>query len=147
MNNIQKEFNEIIRKIRQMENHYGVAINEKTIFRRAGKIVKDTMRQETPVDTGGLKESIDFLNFRKDKRALYVGARYNSSINQDGERNKPIGRHAHLVEFGFIDRSGKRVEGNPFVKRTHDKTKDVVLKNLEKELIRIQKGFERKYGI
>jgi hypothetical protein len=147
MDDIRRQFNEVIRRIREIENHYGIAINEKTIFRRAGKVVKDTMKQETPVDSGGLKESIDFLNFRKDKRALYVGARYNSSINQDGERNKPIGRHAHLVEFGFIDRSGKRVDGNPFVKRTHEKTKDVVLKNLEKELIKIQKRFERKYGI
>jgi HK97 gp10 family phage protein len=147
MSDINTDINRVVLKLRSMEKQYLTAINEKTILRRAGKVVKETMKQEVPTDTGNLKESLDFLNFRSDKTGVHVGARYNSSVNQDGERNKPIGRHAHLVEFGFIDRSGKRVDGNPFVKRTYEKTKLQVIKNLEKETEKLQKKIERSLAI
>lgn len=137
----------INRKLQELSAKMGKEIKEKTIFRKAGKVVKDTMKQEVPVDTGRLRDSIDFLNFRKDKESLYVGARYNSSVDENGQTTKPTGRHAHLVEFGFIDKSGKRVEGNPFVKRTYNKTKDVVKANLIKEIDRLEKRIERQLSV
>jgi hypothetical protein len=140
---IRIEVSNIVKRLKEMEYHYGREIKEKVIFRRAGKVVKDTLKQDTPVDKGNLKASADYLNFRKDKNGLYVGNRYGSRKDIEGNNLKPIGPHAHLVEFGFIDRAGNRVEGNPIVKNTYEKTRLKVLANLENELIKLQKRFER----
>ena len=140
------EVQEIINVLNKMAYDYGVEINKKTILKRAGKITLQKLRSNAPVLEGHLRDSMAFLNFRKDKNGVYVGPRYHAATNSEGERKNAIAPHAHMVEYGFIDRSGKKVEGKPFIKQTYDQTKAQVLSNLEKEVVKFQRSLEKKYG-
>lgn len=143
---INVEVQEIITKLNKMAKDYGVEINNKTILKRAGKVTLQKLKSNAPVLTGNLRDAMAFLNFRKDKQGVYVGPRYHTTTNSEGEARNAIAPHAHLVEFGFIDKSGKRVEGKPFIKQTYEQTKGQVLANLEKEVAKLQSKLEKKYG-
>lgn len=146
MDDINKQVNEAIKNLRKIAYDHGVEIREKTYLRRAGKVAKDKLSSAAPVVTGNLRDAAAFLNFKKDKEAVYVGHRYFSRTDSEGQRKNAIAPHSHLVEFGFIDRAGNRVEGNPIVKQTYELTRLQVLKNLEKEVEKLQQRLERKYG-
>lgn len=138
------EANKINAKLKFILKEYEGAINAKALLKRAGKLTLETMKNKVPVDTGRLRDSLAFLNFKRDPMAIYVGARYRSPKDQDGNDKRPTGRHAHLVEYGFIDRSGKKVEGTPFVKQTYEATAQPTLKALENELERFHSKMEKR---
>lgn len=142
-NSINLELEAITKRLKAMGREYGVEIRRKNILKRAGKVVVTTMKGKAPEDTGDLKQSVNFLNFKNDKEAVYVGSKIDRKKEYDGKR--PPANYAYLVEFGFVDKSGKRVEGTPFVKQTYDQTKNQVLSNLEKEIEKTQQRLERKY--
>lgn len=108
------------------------SIQAKTLLRRASKIAVTRMREKAPEDTGALSRSIGFISARRKKRSVMVGPIYGSGEN--------AGNHAHLVEFGFIHKGGKRVEGQPFVLETYEETKGQILDNLRLE---IKKEFDK----
>ena len=140
------EVADIIQRLNKIEYDYGQEINKKSLFRNAGRKVVKQLRSNAPVDEGNLRDSMAILNFKRDKTAIYAGPRYHSATNSEGERRNAIGPHAHLVEYGFITRSGKRVEGRPFIKQTYNQTKAAVIATLESDVIKLQKRLERKYG-
>ena len=143
MSNLQFELNHISKKLKELELEHGKAINQKTIFKRAGKVVLQKLQSNAPEDTGELKKSHAFINRRRDKTGILVGARYFSNTNSEGEKTNATGKHSHLMEFGWIDRSGKRHEGRPYVKQSYEQTKNQVESNLIKEIDKVQKKFER----
>lgn len=118
-----------------------------TFLRAGGRIVLKEMRTRVPVDTGQLKESLAMMKFKGDPNSIYIGARYYSRVNIEGENVSKIGPHAHLVEFGFISRSGKRVEGKPFVKPTFTATKAASEMAVIKAIEKFQKQWESRNSI
>lgn len=134
---IAEEMQRVIRKLGQVEHYIGQTINKKAILKKAGKPVLKKLQTDAPRDKGNLQESMAFLNFRKDKQAVYVGPRYNARTNSEGALSNKIAPHAHLVEFGWIDKNGNRHEGNPFIKHTYNSTKEIVLQNLNNEIQKV----------
>lgn len=118
-----------------------------SFLRAGGKIVLKEMRNRVPVDTGQLKESLAMMKFKGDINSIYIGARYYSRVNIEGENVSKIGPHAHLVEFGFIDRSGQRVKGKPFVKPTFVATKATSEAAIIKAIEKFQKQWEGRNSI
>lgn len=145
-NNLTVEIKEITERLNKIAYDYGVEINKKTILKRAGKVTLLKLKENAKVDTGALRDSMAFLSFRKDKTGVYVGPRYHTTTNSEGEARNAIAPHAHLVEFGFISKAGNRIKGKPFIKQTYEQTKNQVLKNLENEIVKIQSRLEKKYG-
>lgn len=145
-NNLSVEVKEITDKLNKIAYDYGVEINKKTILKRAGKITLLRLKNNSPILTGNLRDSMAFLSFRKDKTGVYVGPRYHTTTNSEGEARNAIAPHAHLVEYGFISKAGNRIEGKPFIKQTYEQTKNQVLKNLEDEIVKLQSRLEKKYG-
>lgn len=131
---IAEEMANIIKNLYKIEDYIGKAISKKAILKRAGRIVLTTMKEKAPEDTGNLKNSITFMAFKKSKNAIYVGPQYYRKYNSMGDVANTIGPHAHLVEYGWVTKKGKKVAGRPFIKQTYQATKEIVLKNLQNEI-------------
>lgn len=132
MDGIDNDINIIIKKLNALQSKYSAEIKTKKVLRKAGKIVVDALKSNTPVDTGALKKSMEFLPLNKSRNSVFVGPNYRKG-----------GSHAHLVEYGRIAVNGKRVEGNPFIFKSYEQTKGQVLVNLTNELKLLQDQFER----
>jgi len=116
-----------------MLQKYNTAISQKTILKKAGRPALTGIRNAAAEikDTGALMRSAEWIK-TKSKRSVMAGFNYRKG-----------GSHAHLVEFGFITRNGKRVKGRPIVKETFEATKDQVLQNLIEEMKKTQATIER----
>lgn len=125
---IAAQMQRVLNDLYKTEAFIGRAIRKKSLLKRAGRVVLTTLKEKAPERSGKLKESMDFITFRKSKNAVFVGPRYFA------KNGKPGAPHAHLVEFGFTARNGTFVQGNPFIKQTYEQTKLLVLKNLEDEI-------------
>lgn len=132
MAQIDNEINLIIKKLKALEYKYAEEIKTKRVLKKASKIVVDQLKDNTPVDTGVLRDSMEFLPLNKSKNSVFVGPNYRKG-----------GSHAHLVEYGHVAVNGKRVEGNPFIFKSYEQTKAQVLANLTKEIKTLQDRFER----
>lgn len=119
----------------------------KSFLRQGGKIVLKEMKNRVPVDTGQLRDSLAIMNFKRQPNSIFIGARYFGRVNSEGTNVSKIGPHAHLVEFGFIDRSGKRVEGHPFVKPTYIATKAASEAAVIKAIEKFQKNWESRNSV
>ena len=126
---LQKEIDEIIAKINKIGYEYDIAINEKAIFRRAGKPAVQNLKARATERkrTGNLAGSVTFV-MRRAKRTVYIGYDY---------KNK--GQHGHLLEFGWTKRNGEYQPGFNLVKKTYEATKQQVFTNLTNELEKVTK--------
>jgi HK97 gp10 family phage protein len=126
---LQKEINEIIEKIKKIGYEYDIAINEKAIFRSAGKPALENLKARATERkrTGNLAGSVRFV-LKRAKRTVYIGYDY-----------KDKGQHGHLIEFGWTKRNGEYQPGFSLVKKTYEATKAQVLKNLTNELEKVTK--------
>lgn len=88
----------------------------------ADEIILDIKRQ-IPVDTGRLRDSYQLVRRRK-SNGLTIGAKYGSGG----------GNHAHLIEDGFIHRSGKKISGHHIEQKVFDEQKTRALDAMEKNL-------------
>lgn len=145
---IEQEIKEIIDSLSIMQNEYAHEIKKKTILRRSAGVLIANLRYNSPKDTGNLSESMRVLPLYKSKSSIFVGPDYKGQKikgQEEGEDEREgIGSHAHLVEYGHITKSGKRIEGQPFIKQTYEETKHLVLRDLKTEIIELQKRLERK---
>ena len=132
MAQIDNEINLIVKKLKSLEFKYSAEIKTKRVLKKASRIVVDKLKDNTPVDTGELKKSMEFLPLNKSKSSVFVGPNYRKG-----------GSHAHLVEYGHLTKNGKRIEGNPFIFKSYEQTKGQVLVNLTNELKLLQTKFER----
>ncbi len=132
-NPVPEEIQEVVKNLEKMLQKYNTAISQKTILKKAGRPALTGIRNAAAEikDTGALMRSAEWIK-TKSKRSVMAGFNYRKG-----------GSHAHLVEFGFITRNGKRVKGRPIVKETFEATKDQVLQNLIEEMKKTQATIER----
>ena len=97
-------------------------IKQKDLLKRAGEPLLNEVVNTVPIDTGNLKNSLEYLPLNNAKYNVFIGPNYRKG-----------GAHAHLVENGFIDRSGKRVEGQKWMRKSLRKKSGEVLMNMKKE--------------
>jgi len=132
MAQIDNEINAIIKKLNVLQSKYASEIKSKRVLKKAAKPALDTLKSNTPVDTGELKRSMQFLPFNRDKTGVYVGPNYRKG-----------GSIAHIIEYGRITKSGKIIEGKPFIFKSYEQTKGQVLVNLTNELKLLHDKFEK----
>jgi hypothetical protein len=123
LRSLRDEVLELTRNMDRLKNHVVTEIERKEMFRRAGKPMLNEIVNTTPIDTGTLKNSIEYLPFTRSRKNVFIGPNYRKG-----------GSHAHLIEKGWITRSGSRVEGKYFIRKGMRKTQKQVLTNLEMEL-------------
>jgi HK97 gp10 family phage protein len=106
------------------------------------------IKSAVPVNTGDLKNSIESFKSKKNTNFLWVGPNYSTKKSMFKG-----GNHAHLVEYGTVDRyvgsKSKYVAANlskagvkqgfkgkmpahPFIRPTYDKMKTSLLEKLKK---------------
>lgn len=129
-----REIADLVKKLYEFEHQFVKRLEDKTIMRKAAKIVVDKEKQESPVKTGRLKRSFRVLPL-KTKMSVIVGPSY---------KGDDSGKHAHLVEYGFITRSGQRYPGKPFIKSTYEMTKYDVKNYLIREIDKLIEAELRK---
>jgi hypothetical protein len=121
----------------KMLDKYNVAIDKKTILMRAGDVaLKELRRAANEIrDTGNLRKSVKWIRTRSASSVL---------LGYDYRRG---GRHAHLIEYGWFKKRKKKgpkyIPGYALVKKTFQKTKKQVAKNIERELKATQKQIEK----
>lgn len=121
---IDQQIYDIVGNLKIMAEYLDKPLREKTLLRRASRFAVDKMKQKAPVDTGELKNSIGFLPRRKAKRSVFIGPSSKGFI----------GIYPKLIEYGYISRSGKKIDARPFVKPTYEETKGQILSNLRNEI-------------
>jgi HK97 gp10 family phage protein len=124
----------IINRLHLVEDYIGKEINKKALLKKAAKPMLQALKTNSPIDKGNLKNSMAFLTLKRSKDAILVGPRYYTRTKADGNNTNAIGPHAHLIEFGWKAKNGKRIEGKPFIKQVYNQTKMMVLSNLENEI-------------
>ena len=136
-NSINAEINQAVKNLYDMLDKYNTAISKKTLLKRAGAVALKGLKDEARKikRSGDLLKSAGWIN-TKSKSSVLAGFNYRRG-----------GSHAHLIEFGWVTKSGSRVEGNPIVKRTYERTKNMIVQNLEMELKRTQAKIEREIRI
>ncbi|MCH7411156.1 HK97 gp10 family phage protein [Belliella sp. DSM 111904] len=86
---------DLIKKLKKVQTKTGIAAIKKAL-RKAGNKIKNSVKQNAPIDSGNLKRSIKVFNDNsrgsKGGALLRVGA------------DRKIAPHAHLVEFGTDER-------------------------------------------
>jgi HK97 gp10 family phage protein len=99
----------------------GARIENKAL-REAGGVVKEAIQNETPVDTGTLKKSIDVSRVKTKDGMKQV------EVGPDNE-----GWYGKFVEFGTV-----KIRANPFMGRGYESSKnkamDTIKENLRKGL-------------
>ena len=120
----------------KMLDKYNVAIDKKTILMRAGDVaLKELRRAATQIkDTGNLRKSVKYIRTRSASSVL---------LGYDYRRG---GRHGHLIEYGWFKKTKegpKYIPGYALVKKTFQKTKKQVAKNIESELKKTQTQIEK----
>lgn len=95
---------------------------ENKALREAGEVVKEAIQNETPVDTGTLKNSISVSRVKTKDGVKEVG------VGPDDE-----GWYGKFVEFGTV-----KIRANPFMGRGYEDSKnkamDTIKENLRKGL-------------
>lgn len=129
MDDVQKQMNEIVKKLDKIAYEYDLSINKKEILKRAGSPAVGNLKARAMAikDTGKLANSVEFV-LKRAKRAVYVGYNYKKA------------KHGHLIEYGWTARNGKYVPGFNIVKKTYEATKAQILKNLTVELERVTRS-------
>lgn len=117
---IDDQISDIIKSYYAFLDQYNLEVRKKDILERAGKIVIKTLKQKAEAIrvTGNLKKSAGWIK-TKSKTSVLAGFNYWKN-----------GRHAHLVEFGFIAKNGQYVPGYNLVRNTYEETKGPVLQQL-----------------
>ncbi len=120
---IDQQMNKIVGDFYKILDKYNTSISKKTILERAGKVVIAGLKQKSEAieDTGNLRQSVGWIRI-KSKVSVMAGFNYWKG-----------GRHAHLVEYGFIAKNGEYVPGYNLVKNTYEETKEKVISNLIEE--------------
>jgi HK97 gp10 family phage protein len=92
------------------------------------------IKEKVPVDSGNLKDSIQFFKPKK-KNYLVVGPKYRKGSKGFKRKGaKSGGNHANLVEYGFTHKSGKVIPPRPFMRPAFDTNKEAILNMMEKKL-------------
>jgi len=95
----------------------GARIENKAL-REAGDVVKEAIRNETPVDTGTLKKSINVSRVKTKDGMKQV------EVGPDDE-----GWHGKFVEFGTV-----KIRANPFMGRGYETSKDKAMDTIKENL-------------
>jgi hypothetical protein len=129
MDSVEKQMNDIVKKLDKMAYEYDLSINKKEILKRAGSPAVGNLKSRATAikDTGKLASSVEFV-LKRAKRAVYVGYNYKKA------------KHGHLIEFGWTKRNGQYQAGLGIVKKTYEATKAQILKNLIVELERVTRS-------
>lgn len=121
---LKREIREIQLNMYKMVGKIQHQIEQKEMLKRASKPLLDELIDKTPEGkTGNLKNSMGYIPLNKSKYAVFVGPIYRLG-----------GYHAHLVEYGYIHKSGIRVEGKHFMRKALRAKSKEVLTRLTKEL-------------
>jgi hypothetical protein len=129
MDSVEKQMNDIVKKLDKMAYEYDLSINKKEILKRAANpAVGNLKARATSIKkTGRLASSVKFV-IPKAKRAVYVGYDYK------------MAQHGVLIEYGWTKRNGQYKSGYGLVKKTYEATKAQILKNLIVELERVTRS-------
>jgi hypothetical protein len=129
MDDVQKQMNDIVKKLDKMSYEYDLSINKKEILKRAGSPAVGNLKGRATAikDTGKLASSVEFI-LKRAKRAVYIGYNYKKA------------KHGHLIEFGWTKRNGEYQAGLGIVKKTYEATKADILKKLQVELEKITRS-------
>lgn len=119
---LKRELQEIQLNMIKLVGKVQNQIKQKDMLKRAGQPLYDELYDKAPFVSGNLRDSLDWLPFYKSQYAVFIGPNYRKG-----------GAHAHLYEYGFIDRSGKRVEGHKWMRKALRKKSGEVLMNMKKE--------------
>ncbi len=96
-------------------------------LKASGRVLAREAKQRVPVKTGDLKSSITSIESDASRRAAKKGSKGKSVVGMGAEVfvgfKKPHSRRAHLVEFGFVHRSGVLVKAQPFMRPAVDDSK------------------------
>lgn len=119
---IERQIADISIQLNKLTRSMHILVGEnRTLKRKAGRRLKDDMKNSAPVGkTGNLKKSIQYLPFKS--KDAFIGPNYK------------YGPHAHLVEYGYhhysdgILRDGWKGVG--FIRKSWDRNKNEVLQNL-----------------
>jgi len=105
----------------------------KRLFRRAlksvGEVWKTALRGKVPVDSGDLRESIDYivkLSPKQDSGTVTVGPTYDGTAMKTSQSTtESPGVYGMFVEFGL---QVKKYVFHPFMRPTFDATAEAVIK-------------------
>ena len=116
-NSINAEINQAVKNLYDMLDKYNTAISKKTLLKRAGAVALKGLKDEARKikRSGDLLKSAGWIN-TKSKSSVLAGFNYRKG-----------GSHAHLIEFGWMTKNGNRVEGNTIVKKTYERTKNIII--------------------
>lgn len=105
--------------------------------RKSGNVVKrkikEVIQAKGLVDEGDLLNSIAIITRISKHGEIFIGPRYKR------RGGKGSANHAHLVEFGFMHKSGKVVAPRPFMRPGYEAAKTEALKKLSDEIEKIIK--------
>ena len=132
-NSVNADIAKAVNELNKMLDYYNTAISKKTLLKKAGNIALKGLKQKATdiEDTGNLKNSAKWIN-TKSNRSVMAGFDYWNG-----------GRHAHLVEYGFVTKNGDYVPGYNLVKKVYEATKDKILQNLIDVMRQTQATIER----
>ena len=97
-------------------------------MRKALTMLKKEAKQLAPVKSGQLKKSL------MTKVKMKATGEMTGKVFAKGGRVKRSAPHAHLVEWGYTHKSGRRVAGRYFMTRAFEKNKQNVIDTFRFEL-------------
>lgn len=115
---------ELLKRVEEMGNK-GSNIQGKAL-KKAGEYLKEQIKTETPVKTGGLRDSIEVSTVKTKQGRRYIEVGPNAKTNW----------RAKFVEYGT-----SKMRANPFMSRTFERNKDEI-QNMIKEEIKKGLGLE-----
>lgn len=124
----QKAIDNLEKALKDIPFHLRMKERNRIHRRAARKVVKaakQKLKDDDKVKTGKLLKSIGIITRLSQEGDVFVGPRY-SGVNQ--------ARYAHLVEFGFYHRRGKRfIPGSPFMRPAYESSKQEVINEIISE--------------
>jgi len=119
----------VMRNLHNMERYLDNEINAQQVFQKAGKLVISEMRSNAPEDEGALKKSIQIIKTKgHNRKRIVIGPKFPLP-----RTHRPT-NHPYLAEFGHIAVNGKYIPGTPFVRRTYETTKNLILMTMLREM-------------
>lgn len=116
--------------------------------KEVGERIATTMRLYVPVRYGALRESIDnkVVAYPQSGNAVAITGPKRKTKYQTPKGVAAPAKYAHLVEFGFVDRSGKfRAPQRPFMRPAIDAVAPVAPKLMEVKIVSAMERAAKKY--
>lgn len=131
----QSDITRVINNLEAIGDYLDGEINAQHVFKKAAALVISEMKSNAPVDEGALQKSIQIIKTKGfNRKRVVIGPKFPMP------RSYRPTNHPYLVEFGYVAPNGKYIPGTPFVKRTFDTTKNLILSTMLRE---IKAAFDR----